>query len=146
MDQPRSPRKQTEDQMTRTGHCLCKAISWQTDAPDIWAGHCHCDSCRRACSAPMTSFFGVPRDAVIWHGKMSIYRSSEKVRRGFCPACGSQMFYETEDLPQETHLYAASLDGPAAYHPTAHYHWDERLPWLHVSDDLEKRSAQADAG
>ena len=43
-----------------------------------------------------------------------------------------------EVFPDETHLYAASLDDPNLYRPTAHIFWSERLPWIELSDDLPK--------
>ncbi len=38
----------------------------------------------------------VPRSAVTIHGAetLSWYRSSEKVRRGFCSTCGSSLFWD----------------------------------------------------
>jgi hypothetical protein len=48
------------------------------------------------------------------------------------------MSFESEVFPDETHLYANTLDDPAAYEPTAHIFWSERLPWVRVSDDLPK--------
>ncbi|SFM52980.1 Uncharacterized conserved protein [Shimia aestuarii] len=127
------------------GQCFCGQVRWETDAPVLWAGHCHCDSCRRATSAPFTSFFGVARDSVRWSGTLADYvTSGGKVRRQFCPACGTQLTYQSEAWPEETHLYAATLDDPAQFSPQAHYHWAERLPWLAIADDLPKFAASAD--
>ena len=130
--------------MTRSGRCACGAVTWATDAPDLWAGHCHCDSCRRASSAPVTSFFGVPRNSVDWSGDIAIRSSSLGVHRGFCAACGTQVYYQYDGWPDETHLYAATLEDPTQFTPQAHYHYAERVPWLTVSDDLPKYSGSAD--
>ena len=129
-----------------SGRCACGAVTWRTSAKPIWAGHCHCDSCRRASSAPVTSFFGVPRGSVDWAGDVAINASSEKVRRGYCPSCGSQMYYQSEVWPEETHLYAATMDDPSLFRPEAHYHYGERLPWFEVTDNLPKYTASADDG
>ena len=48
------------------------------------------------------------------------------------------MTFQTEILPEETHLYAPSLDDRAPYHPTAHVYWPERVPWLTIEDELPK--------
>ena len=125
-----------------TGRCFCGRVRWETSAPELWAGHCHCESCRRATSAPFTSFLGVARDAVRWTGVLAECESSQgRVRRQFCPGCGSQMAYQSDQWPEETHLYAATLDDPKAFHPQAHFHWAERVPWCVVSDDLPKYAA-----
>ena len=130
--------------MTRTGRCACGAVRFETDAEVLWAGHCHCESCRRACSAPMTSFFGVRRDSVRWSGPLSEWASSAQVRRGFCGQCGSQMHYQNSKWPDETHLYAAALDDPTQFDPKAHYHFADHVPWLDVHDDLPRHTASAD--
>ncbi|WP_052248925.1 GFA family protein [Leisingera sp. ANG-Vp] len=127
-----------------SGRCQCGAISWETDGPVLWAGHCHCDSCRRASSAAFTSFFGVPRDGVAWTGTPAVNRSSAAVERGFCPSCGAQVFYRSTRWPAETHLFAATLDDLAQFEPQAHFHWAERVAWTQVSDGLPKYAASAE--
>ena len=129
-----------------TGRCLCGAVTWRTAAPVLWAGHCHCASCRRATASPMTSFFGVARDSVTWAGDMTrVATSGGQVMRSFCTACGTPMTAQKEIWPDETHLYAATLDDPTLFEPQAHFHFAERLPWLHITDDLPKHAGSADA-
>ena len=127
-----------------TGRCQCGAISWSSPGPVLWAVHCHCESCRRGNSAAYASFFGVPRSTITRKGKMTLHHSSKGVVRGFCPHCGSQMLYENEIWPDETHLYAASLDDPDHFKPTAHVHWAERVNWMSVDDNLPKYPGSAD--
>lgn len=127
-----------------TGRCFCGQVTWQSDGPVNWAGHCHCDSCRRACSSPMTSFFGIDRDKVRWQGEIAVHASTPEVQRGFCPTCGCQVYYQSDHWPHETHLYAASLDDPSKFVPRAHFHWAEKLDWLHIDDDLPKYAGTAD--
>lgn len=125
--------------MTR-GHCLCGAVSFEYDGPENWRGYCHCDSCRRATGAPVTAFMGVPHGAWRWTGDLpATYVNSPGVTRSFCATCGSAVAYQTEDLPDEIHFYAALLDDPSGYRPDKHFHWDERLEWLGIHDGLEKR-------
>ena len=127
-----------------TGRCLCGRVRWSAPGPVLWAGHCHCESCRRASSAPVTSFFGVARNSVAWEGETAVYASSPGNERGYCPSCGAQMFYRSERWPEETHLYAATLDDPAQFVPEAHYHYAERLPWLNIVDVLPRHAGSAD--
>ena len=56
------------------------------------------------------------------------------------------MTYQNEIWPDETHLYAATLDDPAQFDPKAHFHYAERLDWVEVTDDLPKYAGSADAG
>lgn len=136
--------EETDRDAKLKGHCACGRVTWRSDGPILWAGHCHCDSCRRACSSSFTSFFGVPRDSVHWSGSIVTHSSSKGIERGFCEDCGAQVHYQSMRWPEETHLYAASLEDPAQFVPEAHYHWSERLPWLTIVDDLPRHGASAD--
>lgn len=119
-----------------TGHCLCGAVRWKATGPILWAALCHCEDCRRAASSDYVSWLGVVRRFVEWSGPRRTFRSSAKVERSFCKNCGSPLSFETEIFSNETHLYAATLDDPAVYEPTAHIFWSERLPWVQERDVL----------
>ena len=73
-----------------SGGCFCGAVRYEYEGPENWVGHCHCESCRRNCSAPFTTFVGVPRDKVRMTGAApAVYESSPGVRRLFCARCGT---------------------------------------------------------
>mgnify|MGYP002623984934 CR=1 FL=1 len=123
------------------GHCLCGAVRYKFDPKAVlWQGHCHCESCRRACAAPMTSYFGVRRTAWRWAGRTEPKRlqSSSHAERFFCPDCGTQLAYRTTKLTDEIHGFAATLDDPLQFEPEAHFFHAERLAWLHLADDLPR--------
>ena len=46
------------------------------------------------------------------------------------------MSYSTDRAPNETHFYAATLDDPEQYRPTAHDLSAERLSWVVLGDRL----------
>jgi len=39
-----------------SGRCLCGNIKFETNSEPIWTALCHCESCRRACSAPLVAW------------------------------------------------------------------------------------------
>lgn len=122
------------------GHCLCGRIAFHFDGVPNWQAHCHCESCRRNCAAPMTSFFGIDHGKWRWTGDApALYASSPGVRRYFCPHCGTPMAYESDRWPHERHFYAATLDDPSAFQPTEHVNWNEHLPWAAPADRLPRR-------
>lgn len=128
-----------------TGRCFCGAVTWASPGPVLWAGHCHCESCRRATSSPFTSFFGVPRKSVRWDGAFKTHPTSQgRVQRMFCPDCGAQVAYQFDGWPEETHLYAATLEDPGRFEPQAHFHYAEKVPWVQIDDDLPKYYGSAD--
>jgi hypothetical protein len=77
------------------GSCVCGAVTFEVtgslDANDA----CHCSICRKW-SGHYWAGADVPRSSITIHGadKVTWYRSSEKVRRGFCSICGSSMFFD----------------------------------------------------
>lgn len=119
------------------GRCLCGRTHYKFDPEAVlWQAHCHCESCRRACSAPFTTFFGVRDSAWRWAGQApSVYQSSPGTDRFFCATCGSPMAYRSTSAPGEIHGYAASLERPELAEPTGHEHRDEQLPWIHLADE-----------
>ena len=122
-----------------TGHCLCGAVTFSYDAEPKWTLNCHCESCRRALSAPMATWISVPRSALRFTAAMpDYYASSTGVRRSFCGKCGSPLTYEHEQLPDEVHVLAGALSDPAAARPQAHIFVAEQLPWFEVADDLPR--------
>lgn len=128
-----------------SGHCLCGKVSWKAPGPVLWAGHCHCESCRRAASAPYASWLGLDRDSVFWVGSVRSYASSAGVSRGFCGHCGSPMYYKNDNKwPTEVHIYAQTLDDPETYAPKAHFHFDEHLTWVPAEDGLPRYAETSD--
>ena len=126
------------------GRCLCGHVAFEVRGPVLWCGHCHCDSCRRATGSPFTTWFGVKRDDCRFTGaEPGVYRSSPGVRRGYCTNCGSPMAFESERWPDEIHLYAASLEDPAAITPQFHVHVAEKLPWVVLADGLPQHPRSA---
>ena len=111
--------------MTTTGHCLCRAVRFEFDGAPNATFHCHCESCRRTTSSPVTTWLNVSKSAFRFtRGKPAIYVSSPGVRRGFCAACGSPLIYENAKDPDTVDLYAASPERshgrdthPARLHP-----------------------------
>lgn len=123
----------------RRGRCLCGAVSYEYEGPENWVGHCHCESCRRNCSAPFTTFVGVPRPAVRLTGaEPAVYRSSPGVRRLFCAQCGAPVAYDADRYPDEIHFYLAALEDAAGLEPAFHVHAGEQVPWVHLGDDLPR--------
>ena len=78
-----------------TGSCLCGAVKFEVDGVLPPPDACHCSKCRKH-SGHFFASTDVPRRALTVHGAehVSWYRSSAKVRRGFCSTCGSALFWD----------------------------------------------------
>lgn len=123
------------------GRCMCGAVTWATRSSPTRNLVCHCTDCQRATSAPFTAFIGLLPDQVTWTGMINHYQSSPTAQRGFCPACGTRLYFKSKDWPGEIHVHAATLNDPTLYTPHKQVVLGSRAPWL---DDLD--AIDADKG
>ena len=77
------------------GSCLCGAVSFEVAGPLPNPDACHCTKCRKS-SGHFFASTDVPRSALTINGenKITWFKSSEKVQRGFCSICGSTLFWD----------------------------------------------------
>lgn len=82
------------------GSCLCGAVSFEVSAELREPDACHCTQCRRQ-SGHFWASTDVDRSAlsIVGEEKLSWFRSSEKVRRGFCSTCGSILLWDPIGKP-----------------------------------------------
>jgi hypothetical protein len=82
------------------GSCLCGAVAFEVAAPLAPPDACHCSQCRKT-SGHYWASTNVARDALTLAGAENVtwYRSSQKVRRGFCGLCGSALFWDPVEKP-----------------------------------------------
>lgn len=131
---------------TARGSCLCGAIRFRAAWPSKWVAHCHCHFCRRAHGAAFVTWAGFPSEqfslepdseAPRWHA------SSAGAQRGFCPHCGSPMFFQSTRWPGEMHIARALFTDPLDREPSMHVFYESHVPWLSVNDDLPKKVSQS---
>jgi hypothetical protein len=119
------------------GGCQCGAVRYRADGRPYNRSICHCSICRRTTGAPMVAWFSVAKaDFVLVRGRLTSYRSSAIGRRGFCPACGTQITFQDDRLPDEIDITIASLDEPEAVPPEYHIFTSTKLDWVKLGDGL----------
>ena len=119
------------------GGCLCGAVRYEANGSAANPCYCHCRSCRLAAGAPLVPWatFARARFHVV-RGTLTERRSSARVWRGFCAACGSALTYRNEARADEIDVTLATLDEPARLAPQMHVWVAEKLPWLVIGDGL----------
>jgi hypothetical protein len=116
------------------GGCLCGAVRYAVEGPPLSSGVCHCETCRRAASAPRLPFVGVLSVGFRFtRGAPVDYPSSPGVTRSFCGKCGSPLTYRRSDAPDELDVMTVSLDDPNAAPPTFHVWVSEALAWDEIA-------------
>jgi len=114
----------------RKGHCFCGAVTFETRGAPRFVSNCHCESCRRASSAPSVTWAGFKDDQVTLSGDaLTAFESSPGVARYFCGKCGSQIAFRGEKWAGETHIPACAFDAPEELVPESDHFANEKLPW-----------------
>ena len=118
------------------GSCLCGAVAFEITGALPPADACHCSQCRKqsghfwaSTDIPRTALRMTREDGLRW------YRSSEKVRRGFCSACGSFLFWQ----PVEGDTIAVAmgaLDAPTGGRLEKHIFVADKGDYYDISDGL----------
>ena len=109
---------------------MCGAVAWTYSGETTRNLVCHCADCQRATSSPLTAFLGMKPDLLRWTGKVEHYESSPGTWRGFCPVCGTRLYFRSEKWPEEIHVHAATLTNPGDYRPDAQVVMRSRSEWL----------------
>jgi len=130
------------------GGCLCGAIRFRATGPEVGAGYCHCESCRRQTGAPIAAFVVFDAERVLWiKGDRERYESSPARFRSFCGTCGASLAFEDHSGTKVlVEFHISSLDRPDKFPPNEHTHYAERLSWLNISDDLPKYEGSMHVG
>lgn len=121
-----------------TGRCLCGDVRFEYWGEPTIVLHCHCESCRRHTSSPVSTFVCLPKARFRYtQGHPVVYASSPGVRRTHCGRCGSPIAYES-DRHEQIDLYVGTLDEPGLVEPACHVHAAEQLPWFEMVDRLPR--------
>ncbi len=123
--------------MEWTGGCLCGAIRYRASEDPEWIGACHCGQCRKHSGAPYAVAVLFPRGAFEWTtDEPARYASSETVRRGFCPRCGSSLTWEA--TRGGFMVLMGSLDYPERLRPDSHSFVTSKLPWVEIEEETPR--------
>ena len=115
------------------GSCLCGQISFEVSGPLRPVVACHCSQCRKA-SGHFFAATSAHRDHVAIEGEVSWFRSSDTARRGFCPRCGSNLFW---DGPGENlSILAGALENPTGLKLIGHIYCADKGDYYEITDDL----------
>ncbi len=121
------------------GGCHCGHIRYEISGDPFDADFCHCRDCQVTTGAPVSAWMDYLKGQIQWTAaEPTEYASSETIRRGFCPKCGSSLSYRSTQNPDYLTLSIASLDDPNLCKPNYHIHTDSQLSWLKIDDDCKR--------
>lgn len=120
------------------GKCLCGAV--EVESPDhSEIGLCHCSMCRRWTGGPMFAVHCGP-DVRFAGQAPARYQSSDWAERGFCPTCGTHLFYHL--LPSDEYILTAGLFQDRDFTLSSEIFIDEKPAYYELKNDTRKMTGQ----
>lgn len=116
------------------GSCLCNAVQYQFNAEPGRVMCCHCNQCRKQ-SGHFFAAIPVLNSELMVSGEVQWYASSDRARRGFCPNCGSFLFWKHLD-EDTTSVSMGSLDGTTGLKLEQHIFMAFKGDYYEINDGL----------
>ena len=118
--------------MVRTGGCLCGQVRFKVTGEMRPVVACHCEPCRRLSGNYVAATSAPLRDVSIT-GDVRWFQSSDIARRGFCPTCGANLFW---DGPGENlSIMAGAIDKPTGLSLIGHIFCRQTGDWYTIPQD-----------
>lgn len=124
----------------RTGGCLCGEVRYELDGTLEPVVACHCSQCRRT-SGHFAAFASAERARVAVTGEVAWFFSTPgEVRRGFCAACGSTLFWDRIG-GDKLDIAAGTLDSPTGLETACHIYVADKSDYYEIADGLPQHPA-----
>ncbi|MAA87196.1 MAG: GFA family protein [Haliea sp.] len=127
---------------TISGGCVCGRVGFTVEDKFVYAGYCHCSSCRKSSGASGTAIGGIPRE------KFSVTKGSDYIKKFsrsketvscFCALCGSTLYGE-KPVSGMLHVRYGALNSAPELLPQAHMHVSSKADWYEICDSLPQYS------
>ncbi len=115
---------------TRTGSCLCGAVSLTAKIEDPTLGACHCTQCQRWTGGGPLISFAVASIRFDSETAIREFPVSEWGVRANCKTCGSPLYWRMTDGPIK-YITVGVLDDQSDLRLTEEIFVDYRPCWLH---------------
>ena len=122
-----------------TGSCLCGAVAYRVTGPLRPVIACHCAQCRKT-SGHHVAATSARRESVEITGEVRWYRSSDTAQRGFCPVCGSNLFWDGPGA--NLSIFAGTLDTPTGLKMAGHIYCADKGDYYEIADGLPQAAAR----
>lgn len=124
--------------MGLTGGCLCGKVRYELSADPLMCVTCHCKNCQKQAGSALSVIIAIPEDGVHVTGDVKTYNdtgdSGARVRRQFCPECGSPIFTRVESPPGLMFVKAGTLDDTSSLQPQFHCYAKSAQDWVDLGD------------
>ncbi|WP_219821713.1 GFA family protein [Sneathiella aquimaris] len=126
----------SQGQKTKTGACMCGAVTFRVTGPFRDLIMCHCNQCQRASghhiaatAAPIENFEFSQDQGLRW------FQSSSHAKRGFCEKCGSSLFWQMAGNKDRS-IFVGCLDGDVDLPVSMHVFAKGRKSYYSLEQDV----------
>jgi hypothetical protein len=129
-----------------TGGCACGQVRYQLDRAPLTVRVCWCRVCQYLAAGNGSVNLRVARAGLALEGPLAaretVADSGNRVRRSFCPTCGTQVLSESSGSPDAVVIRAGTLDDPNLFPPVQNI-WTSSAPaWACIDDSLPSSPRQ----
>ncbi len=128
--------------MSKTGGCLCGAVTYRVTGPLRSVVACHCQQCRKS-SGHHVAATSCARDDIEISGEVTWYQSSDTARRGFCGICGSNLFWDGAGV--NLSIFAGTVNGPTGLQIAGHIYCADKGDYYEICDNLPMADQEGEA-
>lgn len=126
------------------GNCRCGQLSYELNAPPVYAAYCHCTECRQRNSSPCTSFIMALQNSMTVAGQSDAYTeasgSGSTLDHHRCKECGTVVYMRINRLRNIVAIPSATLLDESHFKPVEHLWVQSKEPWLEINDGLPQRN------
>lgn len=123
------------------GSCLCGAITFTAKGTARDPAACHCTQCRKQSGHHWASVQVMDADLRI-SGTPQWYAASDTAKRGFCPTCGSFLFWKGAHDP-DTGVSLGALDGPTGLRLSRHIFTTDKGDYYEIPNTVPQEEQEA---
>ena len=122
-----------------SGQCLCGAVTFTGRWTDQSLKACHCGQCRRWSGHVWAA--GTTDDLTIT-GEVRWFQSSDFAERGFCPLCGSSLFWRRQGSAA-IDVAGGAVDAPTGLHMDGHIFVQDQGDYYQIADALPQERRES---
>lgn len=122
------------------GSCLCGAVTFAAKGAARDPAACHCTQCRKQSGHHWASVQVMDADLTIT-GSPTWFASSDAAKRGFCPTCGSFLFWKGAGDP-DTGVSLGAVDGPTGLRLERHIFTADKGDYYDIADTVPQEEQE----
>ncbi len=125
---------------SRIASCSCGQLRLTCEGEPVRISMCHCLECQKRTGSVFGAQARFPREGVTIEGRATQWsrpgESGEFATFGFCPVCGSTVYWEAEGLPDTIAVAVGAFADPNFPPPYVSVYEERMHPWVFAAGDL----------